>query len=208
MESRTWWTSSRRLVTVFVAAILGVSGAVVMRPAGAQAAPYTPVPTSRDPEIGPFYMKNYHSGKCLDVPGQSMNNNVLLDQWTCVNQTNVKWSLRFAGWQMSSQSVWASFRIVNNHSGKCLTVPRGTRATNGDRLSQTTCQSYNGDIDLGGRDVWWWLVMDGIPMLQNLASLECIDVAGASMSNGAPVVNWTCLRGDRPTNRGWNMVRA
>ena len=197
----------RRLAMLLVATLIAASAAVLGGPSAAQADPYTPIPTNLNPEVGPFYMKNYHSGKCLDVPGQSMANSVGLDQWTCVNQTNVKWSLRFAYWTTTGQRIWATFRIVNNHSGKCLTVP-GSSKTDGQRLVQYTCKSYGGDLDKAGNDVWWWILIDGLPMLQNSMSLRCIDVAGASMSNGAPVDQWTCVQGYYASNRGWNMVPA
>lgn len=84
--------ATRRAAIVPVLLLI-VAVLVVVRPAPAMAAPYMPFPNPGQ-QIGQFHLKNYHSGRCVDVPGGSMNENVGLHQWTCVRQTNEYWSFR------------------------------------------------------------------------------------------------------------------
>jgi hypothetical protein len=189
-------------ITLVLAMLVAVASMVTVNATPAAAAPSTPYPQHRGDEIGPYYLKNYHSGRCIDVPGGSMADYVKLDQWTCVNQTNVRWKLRWAGWVCARERCAVSFYIVNTHSGKCIIVPGASRA-NGTQLIQYPCHVTPADPDAWGHDAWHWLVMDGRPLLMNLMSMKCISVAGASMNNGAALIQDACTSA---TNKAWNAV--
>src|SRR3954468_10322077 len=87
--------------------------------------------------FGPYRLRNYHSGKCLEVPGNSTAN-VGLDQWTCVSgrKKNEDWYLDFIDDHY--------FRIRNRNSGKCMNV-EGNSWYAGARIIQYPCGNYQNE---------------------------------------------------------------
>jgi ricin-type beta-trefoil lectin protein len=79
-------------------------------------------------------LTNVHSGKCIDNPNYAVNNNVVMDQWTCVAQSNENW--RF------ERGTTNDLLIRNQSSGKCLTVLGGSRSS-GAFIVQYTCTTVN-----------------------------------------------------------------
>jgi hypothetical protein len=54
---------------------------------------------------------------------------------------------------------------------------------------------------MSGNDRWFRLPIGGVANLENVGTLKCINVAGASMSNGARLIRWPC---GHDTNSGWH----
>jgi hypothetical protein len=71
-------------------------------------------------ESNASWLKNVHSGLCMDVPGASMIAGVRLHQWTCVNQSNEKWKLRRYGSFSVQGRSYPVVMIANTHSGLCV----------------------------------------------------------------------------------------
>jgi hypothetical protein len=69
------------------------------------------------------FLKNVHSGLCAEVPGRKPDPGVLLDQWSCVNQNNVKWVLDYVAGPLSSGTYLVKIRnvgtqeCINDRSG-------------------------------------------------------------------------------------------
>ena len=55
-----------------------------------------------------------HSGGCVDVSGESLDDGASIIQWQCHNGDNQQWRLEVVADGYS--------RIVSRHSGKCLDV--------------------------------------------------------------------------------------
>lgn len=82
-----------------------------------------------------FEIKALHSGKCLDVRGESLQDNAALVQFDCNGQYNQQFSF-----EPTSDGFYA---IKARHSGKCLEV-RGERIEDSARLVQRSCNNeYN-----------------------------------------------------------------
>ena len=85
-------------------------------------------------------MWNYHSGKCLDVPGWSTANGTQLDIWPCnggANQHFVRITVSAAD---SGTHAYTIFEIRNEHSQKCLSV-RGDSTAPGTPIIQWPCRA-------------------------------------------------------------------
>jgi hypothetical protein len=72
-------------------------------------------------------------------------------------------------------------------------------------LIQRTCDADGDDLDKAGNDVWNWFPIGGTANLQNMRTMKCINVAGASMSNGAHLIQWNC---GPETNNGWHPAKV
>jgi cytochrome c len=124
------------------------------------------------------HLTNVHSGKCVDDPNFATGNNVGMDQWTCVSQTNENW--RFE--RGSSNDLL----IRNQSSGKCLTVLGGSTAS-GALIVQYTCTTANKNGQWGTTDT-----LAGGYDIMNAHSGLCITVEGASSGNGARLIQRAC----------------
>lgn len=125
---------------------------------------------------GPFRIRNYHSGSCLEVPGNSKANSVQIDQWSCIRgrKTNEDWYLDFVDDNF--------FRIRNRHSGKCMNV-EGNSWYNGARIIQYTCGNYQNELFYKTlrKDNFFWIVG---------TSGRGFNIEGASQDNGARLIQW------------------
>lgn len=121
-----------------------------------------------------------HSGKCLDVTGNSVANGAKIQQWTCSNSDNKRFTLRDVG---SGQ-----YQLVAVSSGKCLDVS-GVSTSNGAVVHQWTCG--------GGANQRWYIQSKGNGQyaLQAAHSGKCLDVTGVSTANGAVLQQWSCGTG-------------
>ncbi|MBR8640452.1 RICIN domain-containing protein [Streptomyces tuirus] len=121
-----------------------------------------------------------HSGKCLDVPDKSVNDNVQLIQYTCTGGMNQ--SFRF-------EDVGNGYvRLMVRHSGKCVDVADNSTA-NGNRIIQYSCST--------GTNQQWQVkdAGDGHVRLVSRLSGKCLDVSDESTVNGAKLIQWTCGTG-------------
>ena len=135
-------------------------------------------------------LTNAHSGKCIDDPNFATGNNVTMDQWTCVSQSNENW--RF------ERGSTNDLLIRNQSSGKCLTVLGGSTAS-GAAIVQYTCTTVNKNGQ--------WETTDTIAggyTIMNAHSGLCIAVSGASSANGARLIQKSCSYAASASDQHWN----
>ena len=70
-----------------------------------------------------------HSGKCLDVSGESTEDGASVIQWQCHSGANQQWRV---------EAVTGGHRLVARHSGKCLDVT-GWSLDDGASIIQWQC---------------------------------------------------------------------
>jgi cytochrome c len=126
-----------------------------------------------------------HDFKCLDDPNFSTANNMYVDQWDCVNQTNEGWRVEepVAG-SAHLHKVW----IRNQYSKKCLTVLGGSTGAGAD-VVQYTCTTSNTN------GLWWVSKWNSSTYgtyydFQNVNSNLVLNISGGSTANGALLIQW------------------
>ncbi|GCD99107.1 RICIN domain-containing protein [Embleya hyalina] len=126
---------------------------------------------------------NYHSGKCLDVPGGSTRDGVQVQQWTCNGKAHQRWNLRYARTALGLKLYY----VVNEKSGKCLSV-KGNSKKNGTPIIQWPCKE--GDT----AEFFAPLKVNDVPgtnfVLWGAHSGKYPQVDGGSQANGAKVSLW------------------
>jgi len=85
-------------------------------------------------------MWNYHSGKCMDVPGGSTANGTQLIIWPCNGAANQHFVRIAVSKADAGSSFTTFFMIKNEHSQKCLSV-KGDSTTPGTPIIQWPCNS-------------------------------------------------------------------
>ncbi|WP_089295859.1 RICIN domain-containing protein [Actinoplanes regularis] len=167
----------RRIVTVLLLVAATLVGA-----APASAAPSTGVA---------YQLKVTKSGLCLDVPGASTANSVLLQQWGCT--ANSTWQ------QFTLVASGSNYLIKNVNSGKCVDVP-GFSTVSGVQVQQYTCVSSQANQQ-------WRLTASGSGTYQviNVNSGLCLSDQNASTSSGTAIIQETCTAN---TNKQWAFVAA
>ncbi len=121
-----------------------------------------------------------HSGKCVDVPGKSVDNGVQLAQFTCNGGLNQAWWFKDLG--------NGYHQLVAKHSGKCIDVANNSTA-DGNAIIQWPCGSGNNQQ---------WQLQDagsGYVRLVSRLSGKCLDVKDASTADNAKLVQFTCGSG-------------
>ena len=135
-----------------------------------------------------------HSGSCLDVSGESLDDGASIIQWPCHSGDNQQWRLEGVADGYS--------RIVARHSGKCLDVSGGS-LDDGASIIQWPCH--------GGDNQQWRLegVVDvGGAFYSRIVSRQrgkCLDVSGGSADDGASIIQWPCHGGE---NQNWLLLLA
>lgn len=81
-------------------------------------------------------------------------------------------------------STSSTYTIAGVQSGKCLEIPNGV-TTLGVQAAIATCNGAT-------RQLWRAEAVGGAFRLRNVATNLCADVEGASTSNGARIIQWTC----------------
>ena len=146
------------------------------------------LPASRVAADSPNYLFiNYNSAKCMDVAHASISNGATVHQWTCHSGNHQQWRM-VPDWYTDGY-----FMIVNKNSNKCLDVA-GRSTAHGARVHQWAC--HNGANQ-------HWSITGGpgggqpVPgntryLLRNRHSGKCLEVTGASSSNGATLRQANC----------------
>ncbi|WP_203855301.1 RICIN domain-containing protein [Plantactinospora mayteni] len=127
-----------------------------------------------------------HSNKCFDVPGGSTANDAILDQWDCV--TTATWeTFRF-------ERVGGSpYYLIRTAADKCLDIAGYSLLDNAHTL-QYACyeagaaksnQQFRLDLVAGGG-------YEPVVQLRVVHSEKCLRVSGASIANGARIVQAPC----------------
>jgi hypothetical protein len=148
-----------------------------------------------------YQLQARHSGKCLDVAGNSTLNLATMQQWSCnpVPQPNQLWTVVATG--------SGTYRIVSANSAKCLDIA-GASTANGALVQQYDCnittyqtnQVFN--IVASPTAGFYRIYAANNP---SPTITRCLDVASSSTSNGAAVQQWDCA----PywgTNQDWTFV--
>lgn len=145
------------------------------------------------PEIvsgGIYQIKNYNSGKVLDVYQQSVADGAIIHQWDYANVNSQKWKLTSVG--------NGYFTITNVNSGKSIDVYQQLTADNTQVQQWTAYNNVNSQkwtfISVGG----------GRYQISNLNSGKVLDVYGASKDNGGAVKQFTYTGG---SNQQWSLTR-
>jgi hypothetical protein len=129
---------------------------------------------------GTFKISAVSSGKCLDVPGASTDDGVLLHQWACHGRENQQWQVKSLG--------GGEHQLVSVGSGKCVDLKGGNTAA-GAPVQQWPCRDSN--------DNQRWKLTSaggGAMRIQSVKSGKCLGVAGAD--NGAGIVQGDCSSDD------------
>ncbi|MDV5145257.1 RICIN domain-containing protein [Streptomyces sp. SBC-4] len=155
--------------TAKFAAAVAVGAALVMTTPGA----------SHAADTGPFYLKNAHSNKCLEIENSSKVNGANAQQWSCVGQSGAKWKLRSLG--------NGEYLFINVGSGKCLEVENGWRHV-GAPIQQWTCNANLGHHKWKIRE---WTGSGGDFWLSNVGTGYLAEVENSWTHDGAPVQQWS-----------------
>jgi hypothetical protein len=140
----------------------------------------TPTPTSEIP-TGWVEIINWNSGKCLDVPGSSLNLATGIIQYACSGAMNQKWQF---------VSVSGGYKIVNQNSGQGLDI-NGESPNAGALLIQWPYEGAQNEIFTVTPQG------DGSFTISPNHSGQMLDVPGSSLKNGAGIIQW-------PSNGGNN----
>ncbi len=117
-----------------------------------------------------------HSGKCLDVKGNSTANGGQIIQWECHGGNNQKWQIESVG--------NGTYKIISLSSGKSLDIPASSR-TNGESIIQW---GYHG----GQNQQFRLQPVSGGYQLVSVLNGKCMDVPHSSHDNGVDIIQWPC----------------
>lgn len=133
-----------------------------------------------------------HSGRCLDNNGSTANWATVV-QRSCNGSSSQQWRFISVGTNV--------VQLRNAASGKCLDVPAFSTA-NGTALIQYDCNGLANQQ---------WLLVPGnagaafaTVKIVSVHDAKCVDVGGVSLDDGAAVVQWDCIVGQR--NQDWEPV--
>ncbi|MFY1692327.1 RICIN domain-containing protein [Plantactinospora sp. WMMB782] len=130
-----------------------------------------------------------HSGKVLDVVGNSTADNAEVKQYAWNGGGNQRWEFQDAG--------GGYFRIVNQNSGKCLDVASASTA-DGANVIQYGCGA-------GSNQQWQWVATGGYHQLRARHSGKCLDVVSGGTTDGTDVTQYSCGSG---TNQQWTRTQS
>jgi hypothetical protein len=120
------------------------------------------------------------SNKCMDVVGVSSNDGAQVQQFSCSNGSNQKFTVESVGNN--------NYRLKAAHSGKCLgVVNNGTG--DGSLLEQRSCGANNSQLfqlNSKGTNVF---------ELRNVNSGKCVDIQGGGTADGQRAVLFSCHGG-------------
>ena len=143
-------------------------------------------PLAAAPDLaGSYELVARHSGKCLDVSGQSTDDGAQVIQSTCNGGPSQRWTLQ--------PTADGNFLLIASHSGKALDV-RAASLKDGAHVIQYTIT--------GGANQEWGPqpVGDGYYTLAAHHSGEVLDVSAESMDDGGIVIQWPLHNG---ANQEW-----
>jgi hypothetical protein len=134
---------------------------------------------------GPGYVRNYHSGKCLDVTGGVFASGTRLQQWTCGARGGADQKFKITG------SGSTHYLAAVGPGGKVLYV---TPDVTTDRMKLTASHGPSEVLVTSGP--YYEYPNDGA------SALPVMDVAGASTANGAHVIDYPL---HYSTNQRWSL---
>ncbi len=174
----------RWFVCIALACTPGVGGTLRAHADGA-VYPLAAVASEQGSLSGYYQLVARHSGKCLDVSGESQDDLAPVIQWDCHTGENQQWNLESTG--------DGYYRLTVRHSSKVLDVA-GVSLDDGASVIQYTPN--------GGANQQWRVeaLSDGYYRLIARHSGKALDVAGASQESGATVIQYTLNGG---ANQEW-----
>jgi chitinase len=123
-----------------------------------------------------------NSGLCVDVSGNSVSNNAVIDQWACKDSGQANQEFQF-------NPVSGGYgELQNENSGKDIVVQNASTATGADIIQYTQNGTTNG----------LWLPIqesDGTWQFRNENSGLCLDQTGDVTTEGVQFDQWTCKSG-------------
>lgn len=136
------------------------------------------------------YIFNWHSGKCINVPGEgSQQEGLQLDQWTCQDWASEEWQ------PLTGFGPVGEFIFRNRATLQCINV-RGYSTQEGAAIQQWPChlsnptnppnETFYADVCSARYDNYNWCEYAG------LQSNLCLNVVGNSLANGAKIQQWDC----------------
>jgi hypothetical protein len=131
---------------------------------------------------GTFRITAVSSGKCLDVPGASTDDGILLFQWTCHGKANQQWQVKNLG--------GGEHQIISVNSDKCVDL-KGGNTDEGAPVQQWPCRDSN--------DNQRWRITSvsgGAKRIQSVKSGKCLEVAGSGSANGVAIEQGDCSDSD------------
>lgn len=154
--------------------------------------------------VGPLFIRNDHTGKCVDIPGLGgAMNGTPVNQYTCDTSTtdNQRFFVDFRG---RTSSGWQIFTIRSAKVTNMCLDPAGVgRPRVNEPLQMWTCVPSTADNQRfyeqplpGGRS---WIV--------NEASGLCLDVAGLNAGNDARLQLYPCIDGPSD-DHNWSLLAA
>lgn len=139
-----------------------------------------PVTTNPTPAAGKTYsFVAAHSGKCLDVSGNSKVDGGTLAQWTCHGGLNQQYTATAVGDYMTLKA---------KHSGKCLSIESNSTADRA-RLVQATCDTSNHS------HLWKFQTTGSHVNVVNRRSGKYLDIRGNNSDNRAAVQQYSATGG-------------
>jgi len=159
-----------------IAVVVGIVAVVTSPGTAAHAAP-GPTPYG-------FLQPLHDTTKCVDVPDFATANNVAIDQWTCIAQTNVSWRIEVPDADQPTH-VW----IRSQSSKKCLTVLGGSTAQSAPVVQYTCTTANNNGL--------WWVTKNHDSIhgtywdFENVHSGKVLNIQGASHANGAKLIQYS-----------------
>jgi hypothetical protein len=137
-------------------------------------------------DSGFFMLQVASSGRCLEVPNASLDNDAIVDISDCTGAFNQQWTL-------ANHNNTTGDQLVVRHSGKCLAILFEDPA---DRA-----QAVQYDCDSGLTERWKNQVAAYYTPWRNYGSPRCLDVAGRV--NGSRVQQYTC---NGTVNQQWTLT--
>lgn len=199
-KNQTWFLAKARDGAVFIRT--GHDGSKNLDLAGGSSADHTniqifdPFSTAQLWRIlpmndGSVEIRSAITDKCLDVADVSTSNNALVQQFTCNNQNNQRWTVHARA---------QPFFLIVKQNLKCLDIAGGNPANN-VAVQQYDCHS--------AENQQWFIQAAGVTQgvsywsLVSPAGNRCLDVAGGSHDDHASVQQYDCNGGD---NQHWAII--
>lgn len=131
---------------------------------------------------GPYYLSFAHSGKCVAIPNNSLNN-VQLHQWNCFSTNSERWYLDLRLIDANGTS-WYWIRSV--HSNKCLNVYNNSPDREAP-IIQYPCSDVSNEYFA----VWYdSTVPYPYYWVQARSSYKVLNVSGGSNTDGAKLIQY------------------
>ncbi|GAA4428321.1 RICIN domain-containing protein [Actinokineospora soli] len=171
----------KRSTKAVLAVLFGVFALLTGGSVVASAAPAAEQQVSYE-RFGPFELRNFNSGKCLEAPDWSTANGARMQQWTCVGANSQKW-----WYDVVISGEVQIIQLVNVHSGKCLEVA-DWRTDNGAPVQQWDCAGIPSQrwINYGT----CWTCEDPGSRLVNEHSGKLLEIEDSYTYNGARAQQW------------------